>query len=110
MGHPGAWRQGSYQDCRNTKKKALQSEIREHVLAGSALFTDALKSCEALDELQHEVVDHAVEYVRGEVHINGLENFWSLVKRGLNGASFRSSPSTCSDASMNRPSVTTIAR
>jgi hypothetical protein len=31
------------------------------------------------------VVDHAVEYVRGEVHTNGLENFWSLVKRGLNG-------------------------
>jgi transposase-like protein len=69
----------------NTKKKTLQSEIREHVLAGSALFTDALKSYDGLDEFQHEVVDHAVEYVRGEVHTNGLENFWSLVKRGLNG-------------------------
>ena len=69
----------------NTKKKTLQSEIREHVLAGSALFTDALKSYEGLDEFQHEVVDHAVEYVRGEVHTDGLENFWSLVKRGLNG-------------------------
>ena len=31
------------------------------------------------------MVDHAVEYVRGEVHTDGLENFWSLVKRGLNG-------------------------
>jgi transposase-like protein len=69
----------------NTKKKTLQSEIREHVLAGSALFTDALKSYEGLTEFQHEVIDHAVEYVRGEVHTNGLENFWSLVKRGLNG-------------------------
>ena len=69
----------------NTKKKTLQSEIRQHVLAGSALFTDALKSYEGLDEFQHEVVDHAVEYVRGEVHTNGLENFWSLVKRGLKG-------------------------
>jgi transposase-like protein len=69
----------------NTKKKTLQSEIREHVLAGSAIFTDALKSYEGLDEFQHEVVDHAVEYVRGEVHTNGLENFWSLVKRGLSG-------------------------
>ncbi|MGA3261143.1 MAG: IS1595 family transposase [Bryobacteraceae bacterium] len=69
----------------NTKKKTLQSEVREHVLAGSALFTDALKSYEGLDEFQHEVVDHAVEYVRGEVHTNGLENFWSLLKRGLNG-------------------------
>src|ERR1039457_7010919 len=63
----------------NAKKKTLQSEIRDHV------FTDALKSYEGLDEFQHEVVDHAVEYVRGEVHTNGLENFWSLFKRGLNG-------------------------
>ena len=69
----------------NTKKKTLQAEIREHVLAGSALFTDALKSYDGLDEFQHEVVDHAVEYVRGEVHTNGLENFWSLLKRGING-------------------------
>jgi transposase-like protein len=69
----------------NTKKKTLQKEVREHVLAGSALFTDALKSYEGLDEFQHEVIDHAVEYVRGEVHTNGLENFWSLLKRGLKG-------------------------
>ena len=41
----------------NRKKKALQSEIREHVLAGSALFTDALKSYEGLNEFQHEVID-----------------------------------------------------
>jgi transposase-like protein len=66
----------------NTKKGTLQKEIREHALAGSAIFTDALKSYEGLDEFQHEVVDHAVEYVRGEVHTNGLENFWSLLKRG----------------------------
>ena len=69
----------------NAKKKTLQSEIQDHVLAGSAVFTDALKSYEGLDEFQHEVVDHAVEYVRGEVHTNGLENFWSLLKRGIHG-------------------------
>ena len=69
----------------NAKKKTLQSEIRDHVLAGSAVFTDALKSYEGLDEFQHEVVDHAVEYVRGEVHTNGLKNFWSLLKRGIHG-------------------------
>ena len=68
-----------------TKKKTLQAEIREHVLAGSALFTDALKSYDGLDEFQHEGVDHAVEYVSGEVHTNGLENSWSLLKRGING-------------------------
>jgi transposase-like protein len=59
----------------NTKKKTLQAEIREHVLAGSALFTDALKSYEGLSEF----------HVRGEVHTNGLENFWSLLKRSLSG-------------------------
>src|SRR3989441_7606015 len=69
----------------NRKKQALQSEIREHVLAGSAIFTDALKSYEGLDEFQHEVIDHAVAYVNGEVHTNGMENFWSLLKRGLKG-------------------------
>ena len=67
------------------KKKALQSEVRQHVEAGSALYTDALKSYEGLTEFEHQVVDHAVEYVRGNVHTNGLENFWSLVKRQLKG-------------------------
>ena len=69
----------------NRKKKTLQTEVRKHVLAGSAIFTDALKSYDGLDEFQHEVIDHAVAYVDGEIHTNGLENFWSLVKRGLNG-------------------------
>jgi transposase-like protein len=69
----------------NRKKSAIQPVVREHVQAGSALYTDALKSYEGLSEFQHEVVDHAVEYVRGKVHTNGLENFWSLTKRGLGG-------------------------
>ena len=70
----------------NTRKKTLQREVREHVLAGSALFTDALKSYEGLDDFQHEIIGHALAYVEGEVHTNGLENFWPLLKRGLKGA------------------------
>lgn len=69
----------------NRKKKALQSELRQHVQAGAAIYTDSLKSYEGLDEFKHEVVDHAVEYVRGKIHTNGCENFWSLVKRSLHG-------------------------
>ncbi|MBI1897254.1 MAG: IS1595 family transposase [Acidobacteria bacterium] len=69
----------------NTRKKALQGELRERVLAGSTIFTDALQSYNGLDEFQHAVIDHAVSYVNGEVHTNGLENFWSLLKRGLHG-------------------------
>lgn len=68
------------------KRKELQSEVRKHVEAGSALYTDALLSYEGLaSEYAHKVVDHAVEYVDGRVHTNGLENFWSLLKRMING-------------------------
>jgi transposase-like protein len=67
------------------KKKALHAEVRKHVEAGAALYTDALQSYNGLDEFQHQVVDHAVQYVDGRVHTNGMENFWSLLKRGLHG-------------------------
>jgi transposase-like protein len=69
----------------NRKKGAVQTEVRKHVEAGSALYTDALKSYDGLTEFEHQVVDHAVEYVNGKVHTNGLENFWSLLKRGIKG-------------------------
>jgi len=69
-----------------TRKKQLQTHVREHVEAGSAIFTDELKSYVGLDaDYAHEIINHAVEYVRGNVHTNGLENFWSLLKRGLRG-------------------------
>jgi transposase-like protein len=69
----------------NRKKQALQAEVRKHVEAGSALYTDALKSYEGLGEFEHQVIDHAVQYVDGKIHTNGMENFWSLLKRGING-------------------------
>jgi transposase-like protein len=68
------------------KKPVLHGEVRKHVAAGAALYSDALASYEGLgSDFFHQVVDHAVEYVRGRVHTNGLENLWSLVKRGLRG-------------------------
>ena len=70
----------------NRRKKALQSQVRDHVEAGSALYTDFLLSYEGLaGEYAHKVVDHAVEYVNGNVHTNGLENYWSLLKRAISG-------------------------
>jgi transposase-like protein len=59
--------------------------IRENVEAGSALYSDALKSYDGLGEVAHQVIDHADAYVNGQVHTNGCENFWSLLKRGLKG-------------------------
>jgi len=48
----------------NRKKKVLQKEIKKHVQAGTALYSDALKSYEGLDaRYAHQVIDHAVAYV-----------------------------------------------
>jgi transposase-like protein len=70
----------------NRKRNALQAEVRKHVEAGSALYTDALLSYNGLaGDYAHQVVDHALQYVNGRVHTNGLENFWSLLKRGIGG-------------------------
>jgi transposase-like protein len=68
------------------RKHQLQHQIREHVEAGAAIFSDELKSYDGLEsEYQHAVINHAVEYVNGNVHTNTMENFWSLLKRGLHG-------------------------
>jgi len=68
------------------RKQVLQDEVRKHVTAGAALYSDALQSYEGLaTEYAHQVVDHATQYVDGRVHTNGLENFWSLLKRGISG-------------------------
>lgn len=70
----------------NRKKNAIQSEVRKHVEAGSALYSDALMSYNGLErEYAHQVIDHAVRYAEGNVHTNGLENFWSLLKRSISG-------------------------
>ena len=70
----------------NRRKAVLQSEVKRHVQAGSALYSDALKSYQGLEtDYAHKVIDHAVQYVDGRVHTNGLENFWSLLKRGISG-------------------------
>jgi transposase-like protein len=68
------------------KKHELQAKVREHVAAGSAIYTDELLSYAGLEaDFKHEVINHAIEYVRGNVHTNGIENFWSLLKRALKG-------------------------
>jgi transposase-like protein len=70
----------------NRRKNEFQKQVREHVRVGSALFTDELKSYEGLEsDYQHAVINQAIEYVKGNVHTNGMENFWSLFKRGLRG-------------------------
>jgi len=70
----------------STKKRQLQPIVRENVETGSSVFTDALKSYDGLSaEYIHGVIDHSVAYVNGKIHTNGLENFWSLLKRAVRG-------------------------
>src|SRR5204863_9305771 len=69
----------------NVRRATLAPEVRQHVEPGTAVYTDALKSYEGLSEYEHGVIDHAEAYVRGNVHTNGMENFWSLLKRAIKG-------------------------
>jgi transposase-like protein len=70
----------------NRKRHAIETEINKHIATGSSLYSDSLASYAFLPaHYRHEVIDHAEGYVKGQVHTNGMENFWSLLKRGLKG-------------------------
>ncbi len=70
----------------NLKAATLQPEIRATVKPGTTVHTDAWGGYRGLAaDYQHQVVDHAIEYVNGTIHTNGIENFWSLLKRTIKG-------------------------
>jgi transposase-like protein len=71
----------------NRRKHQLEDVVTEHVEAGATLYTDALRSYDRMEARGyiHKVIDHAEAYVDGQVHTNGLENFWSLLKRAIKG-------------------------
>jgi len=67
-------------------KSTLHPIIKKHVEKGSSVYSDEHVGYTGLeDEYPHEVINHLEGYVRGRVHTNGMENFWSLLKRGLGG-------------------------
>jgi transposase-like protein len=79
----------------NTQKEHLEKHIFRNIKAHSAIFTDALYAYQTLkhqNNFTHEVIDHATSYVNGRIHTNGLENFWSLLKRGLKGTYISTEP------------------
>lgn len=70
----------------NVRRETLQPIVRQYVKGGSYVFTDAFAGYHGLDpDYVHKVIDHAEKYVDGNVHTNKIENFWSLLKRGLKG-------------------------
>jgi transposase-like protein len=71
----------------NVKRGTLQDAILNGIEKGSTVYTDGWVGYETLDaqDYIHETVTHIDEYVRGHVHTQGIDNFWSLLKRGLKG-------------------------
>ncbi len=70
----------------NVRKHHLHGEVAKHVEDGAKVYTDALMSYRDLGlYYQHQVIDHAEKYVDGQIHTNGLENYWSLLKRTIGG-------------------------
>jgi transposase-like protein len=70
----------------NTKRETLQTEILNGINFGSKIYSDEAVGYNALKQQYiHETVNHVDTYVRGQVHTNCLENFWSLTKRNLAG-------------------------
>jgi transposase-like protein len=70
----------------NVRRETLHDVIHQNVEPGSQVFTDAWKAYKQMDpRFFHDFVDHAEAYVKGAVHTNGLENFWSLFKRCIKG-------------------------
>jgi transposase-like protein len=71
---------------KTTRRPELCGNVREYVLEGSTVNTDALMSYDDLSrDYERKIIDHLECYAKGNVHTNGLENFWSLFKRSLKG-------------------------
>jgi transposase-like protein len=72
---------------------AIHAIIHKNVEPGAAVFSDESTAYAGLDrQFVHEAVNHAEQYVRGQVHTNGVENFWSLFKRCLKGTYVHMAP------------------
>jgi len=67
-------------------RRDTRTFIDANVARGETIVSDQHPSYNHVAERYiHHVIDHGVEYAKGQVHINGLENFWSLLKRGIRG-------------------------
>lgn len=78
----------------DSKQTTIQPVMRAHVAIGTTINTDEHLAYRGLSRTYaHQTVKHAAgEYVKGNAHTNGIENFWSLLKRGINGIYHQVSP------------------
>lgn len=71
---------------RDSKLTTLVPNVKQNVEVGATVYTDEAHAYFSLQaDYEHEVVNHMEAYVVGNIHTNGLENFWSLLKRTLGG-------------------------
>ena len=78
---------------RSTDAKTLQGFVRENVEPGADLYTDDATAYEGMTDYEHGSVKHSVgEYVDGHIHTNGIESFWSMLKRAHKGIYHKFSP------------------
>ena len=77
----------------STNKESLQGFAKKHAAKDAKVFTDEHASYVGMPDIEHETVRHSAgEYVCGIVHINGVESFWSMLKRGYQGTFHKMSP------------------
>lgn len=77
----------------STDAPTLQGFVREHAAPGATVYTDEAAAYKGMPEFAHEAVNHGVtEYVRGMAHTNGIESFWSMLKRAHKGTFHKISP------------------
>jgi transposase-like protein len=70
----------------NRKKESIEAVVFPSVEKGTTVYTDEFPAYPfAVREYEHKVINHLEKYVDGKIHTNGIENFWSLLKRGLSG-------------------------
>ncbi len=68
------------------KRKTVQPFIKDNIESGATIHSDEHAAVWRMDDTyEHQVVNHLEAYVDGNVHTNGMENFWSLLKRSIGG-------------------------
>ena len=88
---------------------SLQGFVASRAAEGAKVYTDEHKSYQGM-RFDHETVNHSVsEYVRDKAHTNGIESFWTTLKRAYHGTFHLSPRSTCNGMSASSPPSTTSA-
>jgi transposase-like protein len=69
-----------------TSREILDPKVRQHVEFGSTVYSDKHSGYDNLDDaFVRGVINHAEKYVDGQIHTQGIENFWALLKRSIKG-------------------------